>query len=310
MAALRSALGARRPPAQLLLPPGTVLEHAVTLPLAAERDPESVLRYEMDRLTPFAAAELYWTWAIDRRDRARSQLHLRLSLVLRAQVDAALFMLRQAGLHPSALAGETGRVIPLEPAGTSRWRRRTASALAVACGLLAIAAIAIPFIGQSRETRRIERQIAAHRPAVERSETLRRNMAAAAAGVDVLAAQRTRLGDPLAVLAALTDILPDDTVLTDLTLRQRVITISGQSGTAARLIAALAADPAIRNPNFTAPVTRNETTHTDIFSIRAEAASAAETASAAPIAAGSARRPGGRPGERPEGREQARPNNP
>jgi hypothetical protein len=55
--------------------------------------------------------------------------------------------------------------------------------------------------------------------------------------------------------------------------------MSGQSATAARLISALAADPAIRNPAFSAPVTRNETTHTDLFSIRAEAASAAETAS-------------------------------
>ncbi len=284
MAALRNALGSRRPHAELVLPAGMVLEHAVTLPLAAERDPESVLRFEMDRLTPFAANELYWTWAADRRDRARSQLHLRLVLVLRAQVDAALGMLRLAGLHPSALADAGGRRIPLDPARTGAWRRRLAAVLAAACVLLALAAIAIPFAGQSRDARRIEQQIAALRAPVDRAEALRRSMSTAAAGVDVLATERAKRGDPLAILTALTDILPDDTVLTDLTLRQRVITITGQSATAARLIAALAADPAIRNPTFTAPVTRNETAHADVFSIRAEAASQAEAASAAQAA--------------------------
>ena len=94
------------------------------------------------------------------------------------------------------------------------------------------------------------------------------------AGVDVLAAQRAKVGDPLAVLATLTDVLPDDTVLTDFSLRQRVVTISGQSGGAARLIPALAADPALRDPAFTAPVTRNETQHSDGFSIRAAAPAA------------------------------------
>jgi general secretion pathway protein L len=278
IAALANALGNRRPPLDLALPPGMMLEHAITLPLAAERDPAAVLRFEMDRLTPFAATELYWGWAIERRDTARAQLQIRLWLVLRSQVDNALEQLRRAGLAPAALSA-AGRRIALDEAPASLWRQRGTTALAAASAALAIAAIVIPFIQQSRAEHAIERRIAALRPAVDRAEALRRKLASTSAVVDVLASQRAKVGDPLAVIAALTDILPDDTSLTDLTLRQRVITMSGQSATAARLISALAADPAIRNPAFSAPVTRNETTHTDLFSIRAEAASAAETAS-------------------------------
>ena len=278
MTALRAALGSRRPPVELRLPPGMMLEHAVTLPLAVERDPESVLRYEMDRLTPFSAAELYWDWSIDRRDRARSLLHIRLWLVLRNQVETALDMLRRAGLHPTAVTSATataaGLLIPLDHAKPGRWRRHGTSALLAACIVLAVAAVVIPFVQQSLASSRIERQIATLRPAVDRAETLRKSMATAAAGVDVLATQRAKVGDPLAIIATLTDILPDDTVLTDLSLRQRVITITGQSAVAARLIPALAADPAIRDPAFTAPVTRNETTHSDGFSIRAAASEA------------------------------------
>ena len=37
-----------------------MLAKTVTLPLAAERELEQVLAFEMDRETPFKAEELYW----------------------------------------------------------------------------------------------------------------------------------------------------------------------------------------------------------------------------------------------------------
>ena len=271
MAALAVALGPRRPAVELQLPAGAMLDQVVVLPLAAERDPERVLRYEMDRLTPFAADALYWSWSIERRDRARAQLHLRLTLVLRGQVDAMLGLLRRAGLPLRALTGEGGRAIALDAARTGPWQRVGVATLAGVCAVLAVALVAIPFVRQTMAADRVERRIAALRPAVDRAEAVRRGLGQAAAGVDVLAAQRARVGDPLAALAVLTDVLPDDAVLTDFTMRQRVITLTGQSAAAARLIPALAADPALRDPAFTAPVTRNETQRADMFSIRAEA---------------------------------------
>ena len=52
----RAMLASRRAPAAVLrLPPGLVLERQVTLPLAAEQGLDRVVRYEMDRFTPFAA---------------------------------------------------------------------------------------------------------------------------------------------------------------------------------------------------------------------------------------------------------------
>ena len=77
------------------------------------------------------------------------------------------------------------------------------------------------------------------------------------------------LAEPLAALAAITRSLPDDTYLTDFTLNGRNVTLNGQSASAAKLIGLLAADPSIDNPAFSAPVTRLEATHTDLFSIRA-----------------------------------------
>lgn len=264
-----------RGPVVLRLPPGALLQCPVDLPLAAERDLAGVLRYEMDRLTPFAPDDLYWTWQVQGRDRARGRLQALLLLVPRGAVDAALGALRRAGAAPSALEAADGScVIPLAPADPRRQRRRrrALAAGATACAGLAVAAVATPFVMQSLAARRIEREVAALRPQVDRADALRRRVAGGVAGANVVAAQGAETGDPLAVLAAITDALADDTYLRELTLRGRVLTLAGQSAAAARLIPALAAVPMLRDPAFAAPVTRNEAAQADLFSIRATVA--------------------------------------
>lgn len=276
VAALRAATAGQGAAAVLRLPPELLLEQQVALPIAAERDPERVLHYEMDRITPFAAEELFWTWTAERRDRAQGRLHVRLSLVPKARVSPVLDALRGAGLRPAALeAGAPGgsvRRIALDRPQPARWRRRGLAVAGAACAVLAVAAVAVPFAMQSVRSAEVERRIAALRPRVDETEALRRRILSSAAGTDVFAEQRARVGDALLTLATLTDVLPDDTFLTELTVRTRIVTISGQSAGAARLIAALAAERGIRNPAFAAPVTRNEGTRAEGFSIRAEVA--------------------------------------
>jgi general secretion pathway protein L len=136
--------------------------------------------------------------------------------------------------------------------------------------LLAVAAAGTPFVTQSLAIAAVEARIAALQPRVAEVEALRRRIAAGTAGNDVIAAERARNGDALQVLATVTDLMPDDTVLADLSLRQGKLDISGRSLTAARLIPAMAADPTLRNPSFVAPVTRTPDGKADTFVIRAE----------------------------------------
>ncbi len=274
IAALRAAVAGQGPAAVLRLPPELFLEQQASLPIAAERDPERVLHYEMDRITPFTADELFWTWTLEQRDRAQGRLRLRLLLVPKARLAPVLGALREVGLRPTALEAlmpdGVVRRIGLDRAQPARWRKRGLAVAAVACAVLAIAAAAVPFGVQSLQSGRVERQIATLRPQVDQAEALRRRIQSSTAGTDVFEEQRLRVGNALETLATLTDVLPDDTFLNELTLRARVVTISGQSAGAARLIAVLAAERSIRNPAFSAPVTRNEGTRTEGFSIRAE----------------------------------------
>ncbi len=276
VAGLRAMFARARPPATVLrLPPDTLLERPVTLPLAAERDLARVLGYEMDRLTPFPADEVFFSASVAARDRARGQLRARLFLVPRAAVAPLLALLREAGAPPPELEATdaTGalRPIPLRTASAPSGRR-LAAALGVLCAALALTAIVVPFARQSAASAAIERRIAALRPRVDEAEALRHRIANAASRGGALAAQQARAGDVLAVLAAVTDRLPDGTFLTAFTLHQGRLTLRGQSRAAAPLIASLAADPRIRDPGFAAPVTRAAGGQADLFSITAQVA--------------------------------------
>jgi general secretion pathway protein L len=272
---LRAVCGAGRIPAILVLPAPPLIR-SVELPLAAESSLDRVLRYEMDRLTPFAAEDVFFAHRVTGRDRARAILCCELIVVPKAAVQALLDRLAPAGVAPSALeaAGPGGAVwrIPMVPAEPGRVaRERVAWRLAVAaCAAMAAATVAVPVLRQSLALAAAEDRMAELRPLVEQAEMLRQRIAAGSAGSGRIAAARRQAAEPLMIMAALTDILPDDTWLDGLSLRERHLVLEGHSAAATRLIAALANEALLHNPSFAAPVTRAETGG-EVFTIQAEA---------------------------------------
>jgi general secretion pathway protein L len=257
------------------MPDSLLLEQDVTLPLSAETELQHVLSYEMDRLTPFRADQVFWTWQTGARDMARKRLTVHLSLVPRRQAEPFLTALRHAGLTPTGVEAGSGparRVIPLAGDGSARrWLGpRTVAVAWGACGTLALATIALPFVQQSLALSALDARIEALKPQAAQVEELRRQIAGGAATTDVVDAARKQTGSPLQALAVLTEVLPDDTYVTTLGLRQRKLTVSGRSMAAARLIGAMAANPLIHGPTFVAPVVRDETKGDQMFSIRAD----------------------------------------
>ncbi len=264
----------RRPRRVVLrLASGVLLERSVELPLAAERDVDRVLGFEMDRFTPFTAADVVWQADVLQRDAAQRRLVLRLSLVPKRAIQFSLDMLTRAGLVPDWLEAcapdGTPRQLPLAEHATPQLYRAVAM-MAAAVMVLGLAALLTPFGSQWLARNATEEAITALQPRVTQVEALRKRLADA--GSDALTTERNRLGNVLQVLATVTDTLPDDTWLTELSFHQGKLSITGQSPAAARLIPALAAEPIFRNPAFTAPVTRAPDGHADLFVIRADLA--------------------------------------
>lgn len=273
--AVASVPKARRKSPILVVSPALFLEREVVLPLNADHELARVVAYDMDRLTPFRAEEVFWICMAEKRDPVRGRLHARVTLLPRARIQPVLSALAQAGFHAASIeARDAGRrrAIPLAAILRDRgWLGpRTDTYAAAGCCFLAVAAVATPFILQSLASASLDTRIEAMQPRVAQADRLRKAITSGVTTADAIAAARNQVGVPLQAIALLTEMLPDDTFLISLSARQRKVTISGRSAAAARLIGAMASHPLIHDPAFTAPVIRDETNGGEQFSIRAE----------------------------------------
>jgi general secretion pathway protein L len=265
-------------PAVLRLAETDVLCKTVTLPLAAERQLDQVLAFEMDRETPFGPDEIFWNHRVAQRDRSRGQLAVRLLLVPRVTLDALLAALARVGILPKRAeigdGPDQGCYLPLGADGeglhTPMHRRLLRWPAAALCVGLALAVVALPFAQQASALAALDEEIATGRSAAGEAEKLRQEIDRLTGTAGLIESERDKAGRPLITIAALTRLLPDDTYLTELQMQQHRVTLSGRSAGASRLIGALAAGNQLRNPAFAAPVTRIEAAKAELFTITAE----------------------------------------
>jgi general secretion pathway protein L len=255
-----------------------VLGKTLSLPLAAERELNQVLGFEMDRETPFKPEEIYWNHRIEGADRQNGRLSVRLVLLPKANLVPLLTALGRFGIRPRraeiADGPDAGAYLPLEGDGGRAHHpsNRLMWLAAVCCAVLGVAVVATPFVRQEVALASLEQQIAVGRATATEADTLRQEIDRLAGSADYIESERDKAGRPLVVLAAATRVIPDDTYLTEMELQKRKVTLTGRSAAAARLIGPLAADGTFRNPGFTAPVTRVEALHTELFTINSEVA--------------------------------------
>ncbi len=256
-------------------PAASVLVKNHAIPTLPPRQLGQMLHYEVARITPFAAEDLFWRWDARARPANRSHTDVVLTMVPRNALEAALAALDEVGLKADFVeVSAAGRLclLPVDAANTRRFGTVLTQGLAWGCAGLAIVALLMPIGLQALALHQTDAAVAALQPTITQIEELRRGMAAGEAGRDILTQETDRTGDVLQTLAAVTRILPDDTFLTDFSLHDRQMTLNGRSASAPRLITGLSADPAVRNAAFAAPVTRLEGATADLFSIKAEVA--------------------------------------
>jgi general secretion pathway protein L len=256
-----------------------VLAKTITLPLAAQAELRQVLTFEMDRETPFQPEELYWNHRLAIADRQKDRLSARLMLVPKVSLELLLGALKQVGIRSGraeiADGPDAGSSVPLDGGGGRQCRTssRLIRAAALCCAILALAAVATPFLRQEMVLTALEREVATGRAAAAEADSLSQEIDRLSGSADFVERERDKAGRSLAVLAAATDVIPDDTYLTEIELRGHKVTFTGQSAAASRLIGALPAADKFRNPGFAAPVTRIEALHSELFTIIAEGGS-------------------------------------
>ena len=274
--ALTAGLRPESIPCEATVAPELGLVKEVELPAAAEENLHQVLTFEMERLTPFRAADVYFDHRVISRDGAL--LRVRLALAPRAVVDRAIGLLPDWDLRvaerPSRAGGGDLAVTLTFLAPVYRERRpgRISGFLVLLNLLLLAAAVAIPLLEERQYLVELDTRLnAAKREAQSASEVARQ--------VDALRAQLRFLGaiasDRLTAVELLEELsarLPDNTWVFRLELRAGTVHVHGSSVAASALIATLEDSELFSDVRFASPVLREGNTGRERFHLTARVA--------------------------------------
>lgn len=254
-----------------------VFKRVINLPASTEESLQDVLKFEMDRFTPFTGKQVYFAHRVIGRDADNKQITVQLVIARRGLVDRLLEVLDQCDLEVSAVTVSTvvgaggWNLLPREMrAGNGLRRRLLPLSLGATCVALLIAAMALPLVWQQNTLRAIESEIAELRPVAQEVARTRDEIAALAGEQGFFAAKRAELPTTIQLMDELARIVPDNTWLVRFEVRGTKLRFQGESDGASSLLALLEASDLIENATFSSPVTKNPRTSNDRFAIEAE----------------------------------------
>jgi general secretion pathway protein L len=264
----------RRRGVTVRLAPELGLRKTLELPLAAQDDLDQLLRFEMDRLTPFPAEEVCFACRVLSSDAGSRRMSVMLQVAPRSLVEDAVAAAEGLGLQAQRveLGGadwqgeEALDLLPRDAADGPRTSRLN-RALALLALALAAAAVVIPLQQQRSTADDLERQVAAARAEAEQSLALRDQLDALVATARFVVDRKT--GTPMStrILAELTRLIPDQAYVNHLYMRDGEVQLQGFAQTASDLIGVLDQSSLFRAPQFRSPVTRDARTDLERFHI-------------------------------------------
>lgn len=272
-------------PRWLVLPSATALRRPMTVPAAAADRLREVLGFEIDRQTPFAAAEVCFDARVIGR-RGDGQLDVELVVVPRAAFDAALAALGSAGtgLAGVDLAADDG--IPLginllpEEARARRadpWQRWNLAFAALA--VLAVASAMWMVLDNRRQAaddfEQASQQLIAQ---ARQASDQRRQVADHIEGMQYLDELRAAQPAMVEILDELSRLLPDSTYLEKLAVENGRLLLIGQSSEASALVQQLGNSTLWRSPALAGALQPDPRSRRDRFTLTAELAPAAPVA--------------------------------
>jgi general secretion pathway protein L len=283
-AALRRILenaGETRGRARLRLAREQVLVRRVSMPAATEENLAQVLAFEMDRLTPFRADDVYFDHRVVSRDSGAGQLLVEVAVAPREVVDAAVARMGELGVNVQGVAvgDEGGAALDLLPS-ERRGERETSNerlvrnALALAVVLLLALALLLPAWQKREAIVAMHPVIAKARQEAESSDALARSLEREVADYNFMQAKR-HAPSALAYLEDVSRLLPDNTWVQQFELRNagkgREVQITGETTSSSKLIEILEQSQLLQNSAPRGSVTRGSQPGTERFMIVAEA---------------------------------------
>lgn len=276
---LAGGVNLRKTPIAIRLPAEKGLRKTLVLPLAALSDLRQALRYQIDRQTPFTQDEIYFDYVEGARDVETERLTVDLTVVPKTVVDSAVDTVAAWGLQPDIVdvadAADSGngsqpRLNLIRDAGRAEggrgWRRFNLM-LALLALMLFGAAVYLPLERYRIGAESLTAQVAAARKEAGTVLNLREEMDRLDKEGNFLI-DRKRVAPPtLQILQELTGLIPDDTWVSEVEIKEDGVKVSGYSAAASTLIALIDGSPIFETPGFRSPVTQDARTGLERFTL-------------------------------------------
>jgi general secretion pathway protein L len=262
----------------LRYPASRALRTPVTLPLAADRNLAEVVGFEFERLVPFSRSDVYYAYRVTARDRQAQQLRLELFVLPRSDVAMLSQTIDSLGMRVTGLEvaepGGDARVTPVplsdHDAGSARQTGRgIVMGLSVAAALLALICVAIPFWQASGAIASLRAQMGEARRQAETAATLQKQIEAKRQEEQFLSDRKRAMPTVTELLATLTQMIPDDAYLTELSVNGDHVRLVGAASSATALLTLIAQSPAFRGAAFQSPIVQDPRLNRERFDITA-----------------------------------------
>jgi len=282
--ALLERAGESRARARVCLEPGEALVRRVTMPAATEENLRQVLAFEMDRLTPFRAEDVYFDYRVLSRDAAAGLLAVQLAVARREVVDARVEKLRALGASVQGVTvredlADGGAYLDLLPSdqrgeGESSRERLIQWALIGIVVLLACVALVLPIWHKRAAVISTFPLVSKARQDAEATDAIARDLEKQVADYNFLLTKKHANHPALAYIEDVTRLMPDNTWLQQLDIKPvgkaREIQLSGETTSSSKLIELLEQSRVLQNAATRGTETRGSQPNTVRFMIAAE----------------------------------------
>ncbi|HEB26795.1 MAG TPA: hypothetical protein ENI05_03315 [Porticoccus sp.] len=262
------------------LPSEQLLVSEQCLPLVTEGNLDNVLKFEIDRLTPFHTEQVSYGYQVKERHPENDKLKLELCVLQKTYLDQLLFQLKRLGLVPDAIwptlndensLTPTQNLLPVEqrPAVESIWSHK-ARQFGVVTLILFLAVLIYPAYQLDLNISHLEQRVADIREPAMVVGSKQSLLASRLAAQDTLVQRKNQSPGKLNIIHKVTGLLPDNTWVSRLKIDDQGVSLQGESRKASDLIELLEKSEQFKNVVFVSPITRNSSTNMERYEIRVE----------------------------------------
>lgn len=275
--------GEGRGRARLVLAKSEALVRRATMPAATEENLAQVLSFEMDRLTPFRADEVYFDHRVVSRDAAAATLVVLVAVARRDIVDSRVELLRSlgvtvegVGVREDAVHGAALNLMPPELRGERETERERVMKLALlaAAAVLLLAVLLYPPYAKREVIKSLHPVEAKAQSEAQATSKLAQELERLVDEHNFLLAKKHGTPPALAYIEEISRLLPDNTWVQQLELKVagkvRELQITGETASSSKLIEILEQSTLLKNATPRGTVTRGSQPGTERFAIAAE----------------------------------------